>query len=436
MKQQEFVGRRKELMEMAGNGSIIIQPSSQEHVRNRDVYYPYRPDSDFHFLTGFGEPLSVAVFIPGRPQGEFILFCREKDQDAEIWHGRRSGLQGACAFYGADDAFPIEDLDEILPGLLENKDRIYYTMGRYVDFDQRVIGWLNNVTKMARAGVHAPDQFISLSHLVHEMRLIKSPAEIRVMRQAAAISSTAHGRAMKITKPGMFEYQVEAEIMHSFMDQGSRSPAYPSIVGAGRNSCILHYTENNEKLKNGDMLLIDAGAELESYASDITRTFPVNGKFSQNQKIVYEIVLAAQLAAIAEVKPGNRWNQPHDAAVAVITEGLLGMGILEGSLQNLIQTEAYRPYYMHKTGHWLGIDVHDVGDYKIADQWRVFEPGMVTTIEPGLYFSASTKGLSKKWHNIGIRIEDDVLVTASGCDVLSDAPKTVKEIEDLMRAAH
>ena len=224
--------------------------------------------------------------------------------------------------------------------------------------------------------------------------------------------------------------------MHSFMDQGSRSPAYPSIVGAGRNSCILHYTENNEKLKNGDMLLIDAGAELESYASDITRTFPVNGKFSRNQKIVYEIVLAAQLAAIAEVKPGNRWNQPHDAAVAVITEGLLNMGILKGSLQKLIQTEACHLYYMHKTGHWLGMDVHDVGDYKIADQWRVFEPGMVTTIEPGLYFSAFTKGLPKKWHNIGIRIEDDVLVTSSGCDVLSDAPKTVKEIEDLMRAGH
>jgi Xaa-Pro aminopeptidase len=436
MKQQEFARRRKELMGIAGCGSIIIQPSSQEHIRNRDVYYPYRPDSDFHFLTGFGEPLSVAVFIPGRAQGEFILFCREKDHDAEIWHGRRSGLEGACSFYGADDAFPIEDLDEILPGLLENKDRIYYTIGRYADFDRRVIGWLSNVTKMARAGVHAPDQFISLSHLVHEMRLIKSPAEIRVMRRAAEISSNAHCRAMAVTKPGLFEYQVEAEIMHSFMDQGSRSPAYPSIVGAGRNSCILHYTENNEKLKNGDLLLIDAGAELENYASDITRTFPVNGKFTRNQKLVYEIVLEAQLAAIDQVKPGNRWNEPHDAAVEVITQGLLDLGILKGRLSKLIQTEAYRPYYMHKTGHWLGMDVHDVGDYKISDEWRVFEPGMVTTIEPGLYFSSSIKALDKKWHNIGIRIEDDVLVTPGGSEVLSGAPKNVKEIEDLMRAAH
>jgi len=436
MKQREFARRRKELMEIAGGGSIIIQPSSQEHIRNRDVYYPYRPDSDFHFLTGFSEPLSVAVFIPGRAQGEFILFCREKDQDAEIWHGRRAGLEGACSVYGADDAFPIEDLDEILPGLLENKDRIYHTMGRYVDFDRRVIGWLSHVTDMARAGVHAPDQFISLSHLVHEMRLIKSPSEIRVMRRAAEISSNAHCRAMAITKPGLFEYQVEAEIMHSFMDQGSRSPAYPSIVGAGRNSCVLHYTENNEKLKNGDLLLIDAGAELENYASDITRTFPVNGKFTRTQKIVYEIVLEAQLAAISRVKPGNRWNEPHDAAVEVITQGLLDIGILKGSLPKLIQTEAYRSYYMHKTGHWLGMDVHDVGDYKISDQWRVFEPGMVTTIEPGLYFSGSIKGLPKKWHNIGIRIEDDVLVTTRGCEVLSGAPKTVREIEDVMRAAH
>jgi Xaa-Pro aminopeptidase len=436
MDKKEFARRRKRLMDLVDNGGIAIQPTAPERVRNRDVYYPFRPDSDFHYLTGFPEPEAVLVLVPDRPQGEFLLFCREKDRDAEIWHGRRAGLEGACEFYGADDAFPISDLDDILPGLLENRERIYYTMGRYQDFDQRVVGWLNRVTSKGRAGIHAPDQFHSLGHYVHEMRLYKSREEIKTMRRAAHIAAAAHRRAMETCRPGMYEFQVEAELLHSFIQQGARAPAYPCIVGGGANSCILHYTENSDVLRDGDLLLIDAGAEYDSYASDVTRTFPVNGRFTPEQRAIYEIVLEAQLAAIDAVRPGNSWNDPHAAAVEVITKGLVDVGILKGRWRTLLKEEAYRPYYMHRTGHWLGMDVHDVGEYKVGDEWRTFEPGMVTTVEPGLYLSAATKGLPKRWWNIGIRIEDDVLVTADGHDVLTaGAPKTVDEIELTMLQA-
>lgn len=436
MDKREFARRRKKLMDMVDRGGIAIQPTAPERIRNRDVYYPYRPDSDFFYLTGFPEPEAVLVLVPDRPQGEYILFCREKDPEQETWHGRRAGLEGACEQYGADDAFPISDLDDILPGLLENKERIYYTMGRYQDFDQRVVGWLNRVTSKGRAGVHAPDQFHSVGHYVHEMRMYKSREEIKTMRRAAQISAAAHRRAMEVCKPGLYEYQVEAELLHSFMRHGSRAPAYPSIVGGGANTCILHYNENNQALADGDLLLIDAGCELDHYASDITRTFPVNGRFTPEQRAVYEVVLEAQLAAIAKVAPGNHWNEPHQAALEVITKGLVDLGILKGRWRTLLKEEAYRPYYMHRTGHWLGMDVHDVGDYKIGDEWRLFEPGMVTTVEPGLYLSPTIKGLAKRWWNIGVRIEDDVLVTADGHDVLSHgAPKTVDEIESAMQLA-
>jgi len=436
MDKREFARRRKKLMDMVDRGGIAIQPTAPERIRNRDVYYPYRPDSDFFYLTGFAEPEAVLVLVPDRPQGEYILFCREKDPEQETWHGRRAGLEGACELFGADDAFPISDLDDILPGLLENKERIYYTMGRYQDFDQRVVGWLNRVTSKGRAGVHAPDQFHSVGHYVHEMRMYKSREEIKTMRRAAQISAAAHRRAMEVCKPGLYEYQVEAELLHSFMRHGSRAPAYPSIVGGGANTCILHYNENNQALADGDLLLIDAGCELDHYASDITRTFPVNGRFSPEQRAVYEVVLEAQLAAIAKVAPGNHWNEPHQAALEVITKGLVDLGILKGRWRTLLKEEAYRPYYMHRTGHWLGMDVHDVGDYKIGDEWRLFEPGMVTTVEPGLYLSPTIKGLAKRWWNIGVRIEDDVLVTADGHDVLSHgAPKTVDEIESAMQLA-
>ncbi|MGR8921620.1 MAG: Xaa-Pro aminopeptidase [Gammaproteobacteria bacterium] len=430
MEKREFARRRKRLMDIVDSGAIIIQPTAPERVRNRDVYYPFRADSDFYYLCGFGEPEAVLVLVPDRPQGEFILFCREKDQEQETWHGRRAGLEGACEEYGADDAFPITDMDDILPGLLENKERIYYTMGRYADFDQRLVSWLNRVTDKGRAGVHAPDQFVSLGHIVHEMRLFKSSQELKAMRRAASIAADAHRRAMAVTRPGMREYQVEAELVHCFMEHGARAPAYPSIVGGGPNSCILHYTENNATLKDGDLLLIDAGAEYDSYASDVTRTFPVNGRFTEEQRAVYEIVLEAQLAAIDEVRPGNSWNEPHEAAIEIITRGLIDLGILKGRLRKLIDAEAYRPYYMHKTGHWLGMDVHDVGDYKLADDWRIFEPGMVTTVEPGIYLAAGLKDLAQQWWNIGIRIEDDVLVTETGNEVLSvEAPKTVDDVE-------
>jgi Xaa-Pro aminopeptidase len=432
MDKREYSRRRKRLMDMMGDETVAIIPTAPVNIRNRDVEFPFRPDSDFYYLTGYSEPEAVAVLIPDRHHGEFVLFCRERDPKMETWNGRRAGLEGACEIFGANDAFPIEDLDDILPGLLEDRERIFYTMGHDAVFDQRVLGWVNQVRKRARTGVNAPDEFISLNHLLHEMRLFKSKSEIAVMRKAAKISAIAHKRAMAVCRPGMMEYQIEAELLHEFMTHGARSAAYPSIVGSGENSCILHYTENASELKDGDVLLIDAGAEYDNYASDISRTFPVNGKFSKEQRQIYELVLEANLAAITAVKPGNHWNDPHDTAVRILTEGLLSLGILKGKLNALLKEKAYTKYYMHRTGHWLGMDVHDVGDYKLDGEWRKLEPGMVTTIEPGLYFQPHS-GLAKKWWNIGVRIEDDVLVTDKGNEVFSrDVPKTVDEIEALM----
>jgi Xaa-Pro aminopeptidase len=429
---REFQRRRKRLMDMMGDDSIAIIPTSPVRMRNRDIEHPFRHDSDFHYLTGFIEPESVVVLIPGRSAGEYILFCRERDARMETFDGIRAGLEGAVDQYGADDAFPIEDLDDILPGLLGDQERIFYTMGNDPGFDQRVLSWVKHVRDQARSGINAPDEFVSLNHILHDMRLYKSRFEIKTMRQAARISAAAHKRAMQICRPGMMEYEIEAELIYEFMRAGARSPAYSSIVGGGANSCILHYIDNNAELKDGDVLLIDAGAEYQSYASDITRTFPVNGVFSEAQKDVYEVVLEAQLAAIEAVQPGNHWNEPHEAAVRVITEGLVSLGILKGRVRTLIKEQAYAKYYMHRTGHWLGMDVHDVGDYKLDGEWRMLEPGMVLTIEPGLYMAAG-RGLAKKWWDIGVRIEDDVLVTKDGYDVLSkDMPKTVEDIEALM----
>jgi Xaa-Pro aminopeptidase len=431
---REFQRRRKRLMDMMGDESIAIIPTSPVRMRNRDVEHTFRHDSDFHYLTGFTEPESVAVLIPGRATGEYVLFCRERDAKMETWNGLRAGLEGAVEQYGADDAFPIEDLDDILPGLLGDQERIFYTMGNDPGFDQRVLSWVKHVRDQARSGINAPDEFISLNHILHDMRLYKSRYEIKAMRKAARIAAAAHKRAMKVCRPGVMEYQLEAELVYEFMRKGARSPAYSSIVGGGANSCILHYTDNNAELKDGDVVLIDAGAEYDSYASDITRTFPVNGVFSKAQKDIYEVVLEAQLAAIEAVQPGNHWNDPHQAAVRVITEGLVSLGILKGKVRSLIKDHAYTKYYMHRTGHWLGMDVHDVGDYKLDGEWRMLEPGMVLTIEPGLYMAAG-RGLAKKWWDIGVRIEDDVLVTKDGYDVLSkDMPKTIDAIETLMAA--
>ncbi len=432
MKKREFAARRKRLMDIVGENSIVVLPNAPVARRNRDVDYPYRSESSFHYLTGFDEPESLLVLVPGRKHGEYLLFCRERDMDKEIWDGYRAGQEGAIERYGADDAYPITDLDDILPGLLEGKEKVYYTMGNQPAFDQRMIGWLNRLRSEARQGKHSPYEIVELEHYLNELRLFKSQAEIRAMKKAADISVAAHIRAMQAARPGLWEYQLEAEILHEFMRKGCRFPAYPSIVGSGENACILHYIENNHKLKHNDLVLIDAGAEYDYYAADITRTFPVNGRFSVCQKALYQIVLDAQKAAIAAVQPGHHWNQPHEAAVAVITEGLRDLGLLRGQLDTLIKTEKYREFYMHRTGHWLGMDVHDVGDYKVGEEWRMLEPGMVLTVEPGIYIRDPAH-IDKKWHFIGIRIEDDVLVTKDGHEVLTaGAPKEIDDIETLM----
>ncbi|MFQ6021937.1 MAG: Xaa-Pro aminopeptidase [Acidiferrobacterales bacterium] len=432
MDKKVFEKRRREVMDEMGGG-VAILPTAPTRLRNRDVDFPFRADSDFYYLTHFPEPEAVAVLVPGREHGEYILFCRERDAAKEVWDGRRAGLEGARQDYEADDAFRIDDIDEILPGLLENCEKVFYSMGRYQEFDVRLMGWVNEVRAKARTGVKAPGEFVDLNHILHEMRLYKRPEEIRLMKRACKVSAQGHKRAMQVCRPGLMEYEIEAELLYEFKKGGGRSAAYPPIVGGGANSCILHYTQNNAKLKDGDLLLIDAGAEIDCYAADITRTFPVNGKFSAEQKAIYEVVLAAQLAAIDQVAPGRQWNHPHEAAVRVLTEGLVEHGLLTGKIDELIEKEAYKRFYMHRTGHWLGIDVHDVGDYKVDDVWRLLEPGIVMTVEPGLYIPAESENVDPRWWNIGIRIEDDVLVTRDGNEVLSrDVPKSIADIEVLM----
>ncbi len=431
MNSEEFKKRRRQLMRMVGRGGIVILPAASVRTRSRDIEYRFRQDSDFFYMTGFAEPEAVAVLVPGRANGEYLLFCREKDQKREQWDGLRAGQEGAVDQYGADDAFPIEDLDDILPGIMESCSRVYYTMGMYSEFDSRMAEWVNMLRSRLRRGVQTPHEFVALDHLLHDMRLYKSRGEISALRKSAKVAVKAHKRAMRVTRPGLFEYEVEAEFVHEFR-QNDASNSYSPIVGGGQNACILHYVENDAELKDGDLLLIDAGCELDYYASDITRTFPVNGKFSPEQLAVYEIVLAAQEAAIEKTVVGNHWNEPHDAAVRVITKGLKKLGLLEGSLTSLIKTAAYQSYYMHRTGHWIGMDVHDVGDYKVGNEWRMLEAGMVTTVEPGIYIGNSRK-VPKAFRNIGIRIEDDVAICNKGPDVLSKGlAKEPDAIESLM----
>ncbi len=418
-------------MRMVGTDGIAILPSAPVRIRSRDVEYRYRQDSDFYYLTAFAEPDAVAVLAPGRENGEFVLFCRDRDKLKERWDGSRSGPDGAIANFAADDAFPIDDIDDILPGLLESRSCVYYTMGAYADFDQRITEWVKALRSRESSGVHTPHEFIALDHILHDMRLYKSRAEISAMRRAAKIAVGAHRRAMTVVTPGMYEYEVEAEYIHEFRRHDA-TISYSPIVGAGANSCTLHYVDNNAELADGDLLLIDAGCEYDYYASDITRTIPVSGKFTPEQRAVYEIVLEAQLAAIEKTVKGNHWNDPHDAAVRVITKGLKKIGLLDGTVAKLVRDEAYREFFMHKTGHWIGMDVHDVGDYKVGDEWRFLEPGMVTTVEPGIYIPANRK-TPARWRNIGIRIEDDVAVTNNGPDVLSKGlEKDPDEIERLM----
>lgn len=427
MNKQVLKRRRKQLMRMMGKESIAILPAAPMRSRNRDVEHKYRQDSDFLYLSDFPEPEAVIVLIPGRKNGEYVLFCRDRDPLMETWNGKRYGPDGAIEEFEADDAFPIDDIDDILPGLMEGCERVYYTMGLDLNFDKQVMGWINHLKKNSRSGAHAPYEFVSLDYFLHDMRLFKSKPEIKLMQKAADISVTAHQRAMKLCEPGMFEYELEAEYLHEFQRNGA-TWAYSSIVGSGANACILHYVENNQKMKDGELVLIDAGAEFQGYDADITRTFPVNGKFSIPQREVYEVVLAAQKAAIKKVVPGNHWNDPHNAAVKVMTKGMVEIGLLKGKVSQLIKDESYRQYYMHRTGHWLGMDVHDVGDYKVDEEWRLLEAGMVLTVEPGLYIPSGSKG-AKRWWNIGVRIEDDVLVTKDGHDVLTKA--LVSEIDDI-----
>lgn len=432
---KEFARRRRDLMAIMEKNSIAIITAAPERVRSRDTYFPYRQDSDFHYLTGFPEPEAVLVLVPGRAQGQFILFCRDRDRAREIWDGYRAGPAGACENYGADDAFPIADIDDILPGLIEGRDRVYYAVGKDRDFDQHLMTWVNDIRARARTGVVAPGEFVDLDHLLHEMRLFKKPAEVKLMRKAGKISAAAHVRAMKAARPGMSEYQLQAEIEHEFSREGASFPAYSSIVGGGNNACILHYVENNSVLNDGDLVLIDAGCEYQHYAADITRTFPVNGVFSPEQKAIYELVLDAQLAAIDAIETGVHWDKPHQVTVEIITAGLVALGLLKGKVPELIKRGAYTDFYMHRAGHWLGMDVHDVGDYKVDNHWRMLEPGMVMTVEPGIYIAPDNTSVAKKWRGIGIRIEDDVLITSRGVEILTaDVPKTVADIEALMAA--
>jgi Xaa-Pro aminopeptidase len=432
---KEFARRRKQLMRMAGNDAIAIIAAAPERVRNNDAHYPYRQDSDFHYLTGFAEPDAVLVLVPGRATGETILFCRERDAERERWDGARAGTEGAVATLGMDDAFPIDDIDDILPGLIEGRARVYYHFGRDTDFDLKLIGWVNRVRAQVRQGAKPPHEFVALSHLLHDLRLYKSRGELRVMRKAAKIAADAHVRAMRATRPGMNEHEVEAELLHAFRREGA-VPSYEPIVGGGANGCVLHYRANNAPLRDGDLLLIDAGAEYQCYASDITRTFPVNGRYSPEQRALYDIVLAAQLAGIDEVRAGRPFDAYHDAAVRTITKGLCKLGLLGGSVDKNLREHAYRKFYMHKTGHWLGLDVHDAGDYRVDGEFRVLEPGMVVTVEPGIYIAPDLKGVPAKFRGIGIRIEDDVVVTAGDPEVISDGvPKDADEIEALMAEA-
>ena len=434
MGNQVFARRRAELVNQIGANDIVIVPTSTVKARNGDVEFRFRADSDFYYLSGFAEPEAVAVICPGRANGEYILFCRERDVEREIWDGRRAGLEGAIEKYGADDAFPFEDIGDILPGMMEEREKVYTNVGRYPAFDAQVLGWLNKIKADTRSAKHAPYELVDLSHLLYEQRLIKRADEISIMRKVGKMSAAGHRRAMQMCQPGLFEYQVQAELECEFRKAGSHYNAYPSIVASGENACILHYTENDCKLSNGDLLLIDAGAELDCYAADISRTFPVNGKFSAEQKALYQIVLAAQHAAFEKCAIGYCWNDPHDAAVEVIAQGLLDEKLLSGSLEEALESESYSRFYMHRTGHWLGMDVHDVGDYKIADQWRELEPGMVFTVEPGLYIPAAGD-VHSRWHNIGIRIEDNVLITKQGHEVFSsDVPTGIDDIEALMQS--
>ena len=432
--QADFRERRDRLIEQMGPNSIAIIATSPVAMRNRDADYKFRTDSSFFWLTGFAEPEAVAVFETGDVGEEYSysLFCRERDREMEIWNGYRAGVDGAVEDYDADEAYAIDLLDEEIIEKLANKEKLYYRIGQRADFDARVCAWIKQVDEQQRRGNGAPSQIVQLDQILDEMRLHKSAQEIELMQIASNISAEAHTRAMQKVCPGMMEYALEAELNYIFGQNGCL-PSYNSIVGGGENGCILHYVENNKPLKDGDLVLIDAACEYEYYASDITRTFPVNGKFSREQKALYEVILNAQLAAIDAVRVGNSYKEPHHIAVRIMVQGLLDLGLMKGDIEQIIETEAYQQFYMHGTGHWLGMDVHDVGSYKAEGDWRAYEEGMVVTVEPGLYIAPDDETVDAKWRGIGIRIEDDVVATANGPLVLTkNVVKSVADIEALM----
>ena len=428
-----YRGRRDRLARAMQSG-IAVVPTAPERLRSRDSHYPYRFDSHFYYLSGFAEPESVLVIVAGEAP-RTLLFCRERNPEREVWDGFRHGPDAAKERYGFDEAHPIGKLDERLAALLENQAALFYPVGADAEWDARAMKWLNAVRARARAGAAAPDRVQDVRALIDELRLVKDAQELALMRRAARISAAAHRRAMQVARPGRNEYEVEAELLHEFRRNGAQFPAYSPIVAGGANTCVLHYVANDAPLRDGDLLLIDAGCELDGYASDLTRTFPVSGRYGGAQREVYEIVLAAQAAAMDKVRPGNAWNEPHDAAVRVLAQGMLDLGLLKGALPEILEKESYKRFYMHRTGHWLGLDVHDSGDYKRQGAWRPLAPGMTLTVEPGLYIRAASD-VPQRLHGIGVRIEDDVLVTDKGCEVLTaEAPKSVEAIEALMRDA-
>ena len=432
----EFKKRRDRLMSMMAPGSIAIIPAAPERRRNRDIYYPFRQDSDFYYLTGFTEPQALLVLAPEREQGQEVIFVAERDARKELYDGEQMGPDRAVQLLGMDDAFPYGDMDDILPGMLEGKERIYVTLGDYPDVDQRLLQWVAQIRQRESGGAVPPGEFVELKHLLHELRLVKSKKELKLMQKAADISAAGHLRAMAACRPGTTEAQLEAELIYAFMSQGARAPAYPCIVGGGRNACVLHYVDNADTLVDGDLVLIDAGCEYEHYAADITRTFPVNGKFSGPQKALYEIVLAANKAAIEACVVGGTFNDPHARALEVMVDGLIALGILEGARANVIASEEHRRFVPHNTSHWLGIDVHDVGDYRLDQDWRDLTAGMVMTVEPGIYIPVEADDVPKAFRGTGVRIEDDIHITAAGPDNLTAAAvKEIAEIEAVMAGA-
>lgn len=435
MNPNEFYRRRQSLLRLIGQNSLAILPAAPQAMRNHGINYPYRQNSDFYYLTGFPEPEAIAVLTPGKDT-QYTLFCQERDPTKEIWYGSFIGPERAVRQFGADAAYPLNKLDEELPKMLEQTKRLYYAVGSNANFDLRITGWINAIRNKIRTGIRGPTEIIILDHCLHELRLIKNSAEITAMRTAATLSAKAHIRLMQTCRPGMIEYELEAEFLHSCVSNGARHQAYSPIVGGGANGCILHYESNQDILNDGELVLIDAGCEYDYYAADITRTFPINGRFNSAQREIYELVLEAQKAALKKVKPGATWEDMQKAAVHVITKGLLHLGVFKGttrSLAKLIKSERYKPFYMHKIGHWIGMDAHDVGTYKIDNEWRALEPGMCLTVEPGIYIAKDATEADERFRGIGIRIEDDVVVTTNGHEVLSAAvPKSIVEIESLM----